>query len=276
MKRPETIRVAVLALLAVLSLTGVLSSLHNFLFLSPARGITAVFEERAERYQQCVYQSRQAVLDLKSDSTAGEHRHLMEPLSDALEFASFAVSASIVAVHVINIYLILSKPAGLALLSILFILLTVLQFVQNDRRLRNISMAVGTAAFVFIIAIPSSVILSGRLSLMYTSTLRQVTTGRMEAFSENGDALLERVAEEGSDFDESLLRTEIIVLVKGTPRYVWFGSASWLLDLALLPLGLSWLLYQLGILIANTVFGSFRMQKIGETLRRVFQKFDNS
>lgn len=263
---------AVLSLFALLALTGVLTSLMDFLFVSPARSATESFEERAESFQASIFLSRQTVFLLNSNPAIAEHGKLLTPLTDSLGFASFAVSAAIVAVHVINIFLILSEPAGLVLLSLLFILLSVLQFIEKDRRLRNISMAVGTAAYVFVFAMPVSVFVSGQLSQFYTSSLRYVTQGRLENFSEAGYLLLESLPDREEERNDYPLRTDLIVMVKGIPRFVWFGSASWLLDLAVIPVGLSWLLYRLGIFIANTIFGSFRMQKIGEIMKKIFRK----
>ncbi|HRW78674.1 MAG TPA: hypothetical protein P5207_08405, partial [Candidatus Sabulitectum sp.] len=55
--------------------------------------------------------------------------------------------------------------------------------------------------------------------------------------------------------------------VKGLSIYIWFGSASWPFDLILLPVILSWLYYRLGILLANTLFGSLHLQRLGRALQ---------
>jgi len=254
--------------LALLSFTGCFSIVTGFFFTSPARGATAHFEERAEDYLMFVDSAQGMIEEIEADSVFSRHSHLLEPLSESLGFATFAVSAASVAVHVINIYLILSKPLGSVLLGVLFIVLFIIRYAKRDRRLRNTAMALGTAAWVFMIAAPSSAIMSGQLSRVYTSSLRLAAGNRLATFGEEGSGLL---ADEHLPEDP---RRDLIILVKGLPNYVWFASASWLLDLVLLPLLLAWAFYRLGIFLANTLFGSFRLQKIGETLRRVFSERD--
>ncbi len=255
-------------LLAILSLTGCFSMVTGFLFTSPARGITAHIQERAENYRLFADSALTGIEDIKADTLFSGHSHLLEPLSESLDFAVFSVSAAAVAVHVINIYLILSKPVGSVLLGVLFIVLGLIRYVKRDGRLRNTAMALGTAAWVFMIAMPSAVIMSGQLSRIYTSSLRYAAGNRLQVFGEEGSRLTE-----GDPVPEDP-RRELIVLVKGLPNYVWFASASWLVDLVLLPLLLTWAFYRLGIFLANTLFGSFRIQKLGETVRRVFSKRD--
>lgn len=255
-------------LLALLSFTGCFSIITGFLFISPARGITAHFEERAENSRVLVDSACSIVEDMNADTVFATHSRLFTPLTESLDFSTFAVSAAAVAVHVINIYLILSKPLGAALLGVLFIVLGVIRHVKRDRRLRNTAMALGTAAWVFMIAIPSAVIVSGQLSRVYTSSLRHAAGNRLEIFGEEGSRLLEE------DPLPEDIRREVILLVKGLPNYVWFASASWLFDLVLLPLFLTWAFYRLGIFLANTLFGSFRIQKLGETVKRVLSDKD--
>ncbi len=255
-------------LLALLSFTGCFSMITGFLFTSPARRTTAHFEERAEDYRVLVDSACSIADDFKADTVFATHSILFEPLTESLDFSTFAVSAAAVAVHVINIYLILSKPLGAVLPGILFLLLGVIRLVDRDRRLRNTAMAIGTAAWVFLVAIPSAVIVSGQLSRVYTSSLRHAAGNRLETFGEEGSRLLEDVPLRDN------LRREVILLVKGLSNYVWFASASWLFDLVFIPVLLTWGLYRLGILLANTLFGSFKIQKLGETVRRILSDRD--
>lgn len=257
---------ALFFLLAVLSAAGVVSPLQDFLLVSPARDVTSAFELSAGRSEELVDSAGITVELLHSHRFYADHSHLLGSVADSLEFSRFAVSAAAIAVHVINIFLILSKPMGTVLLCLLFILLGVIRLVRRDRRLRNSSMALGTAAWVFIVAIPAAVTVSGGLTGIYTGNLRCAAGIRLEEFQENGEELVSRETAPGD------ARRDLIVLVKGLPNYIWFASASWLFDLILMPVFLSWAFYRLGIFLANTLFGSFRIQKIGSTLGSLFKK----
>jgi len=242
---------------------------HRYLFIAPARRTTEVFQERAVEYQTAVTEAQILVANSLTDQAFAPHGSLIEPSKDSLELARFSVTAAIVALHVINIYLILSGPVGQILAVLLFLLLAVLQF-SNRNRLRNISMAIGIASYVFLAAMPLAVTVSGKISAVYTGGLRYSALRRIGSFQENYTA----VASAAGTLGRPELRTRIILAVKGLNGCISGASLSWLLDLVVFPVALTWLLYRLGIFLANTLFGSFKIQKIGETLRRVFQRSD--
>jgi hypothetical protein len=187
--------------------------------------------------------------------------------ADSISLAWISVTAAIVALHIINIYLILSGPVGQVLTTLLFVLLLFLLFFDRNR-LRNICMAVGIASYVFLAAIPMGVMVSGRISAVYTGSLRYSAQRRMELLQQDYAA----VVDDAAFLTAPELRVRMITAVKGLNGSLAGASLSWLLDLLVFPAVLAWLFYRLGILLANTVFGSFKMHRFGETLKRVFQR----
>lgn len=256
-------------ILAVLTLSGIPGYLQHHLLILPARSVTFSLEESAEKLADAVEGSCMLADSLTADQRYEDYSSYFMPLSDALDFGVFATTVASVAVHVINIYLILSGPLGKVLLTVLFILLAIIPHVRKDRRLRNAAMATGTAAWVFWIAIPLAVVSTGQLTRIYTAALRFSTELRLAEFIQDGDCLL------AEDFEPEDPRREMILLVKGLQNYAGFAAGSLLLDVIALPVFLSWIYYRLGILVANTIFGSLHLEKLGTALNGCFKEEEN-
>lgn len=263
------LRILVLIALALLSATGVFASIHRYILVSPARRMTGDIQERAVEFQSTVHDTRQLMEFSLADPIVLSHETLVSKAADSIDLAWISVTAAIVALHIMNIYLILSGPVGQILTTLLFVLLLLLKFYDRNR-LRNISMAVGTASYVFLAAIPMGVTLSGEISAAFTGGLRYSAQRRMESFQFDYTALVN----EAAVLTPPEFRVGMITAAKGLNSSLAGASISWLLDLFLFPVLLTWLFYRLGILLANTFFGSFKMQKFGETLKKVFQRED--
>ncbi len=265
-------RVGVYLLLLLLSLT-FFPWVHRTVLVSPARNVTGNFEVKALEHGEMLSAVKQLTDVSDNNSPLERFDKTLSRFADRLVFGEVLTVASIVAAHVINIYLILSGPLGMILLVLLFLLLSVLVF-RDINRLRNISMATGIAAYVFIVAIPLAVIASDQLSKVYSGGLRYSCRSRVEQFEE-GFLRLEAEAASGvSTEKENRFRTELTILQKGLVGLVTRASASLLLDMVLLPVFLTWIFYRFGILSANTLFGSFRIQKMGRLLKTIFKGDD--
>lgn len=268
---PVSVRAGVFILLSFLSAAGVFAWAQQAVLTGPSRSVTESFEIKAAEHGELLNAAEQLMDVSGKDSPLERFGKILSPLSDALAFGGVLTAASTVAAHVVNIYLILSGPMGRILLSVLFLILVGLVFKDIDR-LRNISMATGIAAFVFIIAIPLGVVVSGELSKVYSGGLRYSCHSRIAQFEEEFTRLEAEAASGISPEKESMFRTELTILQKGLPGLVVGASASLLLDMALLPVFLTWIFYRFGIMLANTLFGSFQIQKMGRLLKSIFNR----
>ncbi len=196
-----------------------------------------------------------------------------EPLQDSIATGGFLAAPAVMAIHLVNIFLILSAPVGGLLFGVLFGVLILLEFMRDSFRLRNIAMAVGTAFWVFALAIPGSVLISGFISTAYSGPLRYASAVKLEAFRGDYSSLWQEWAgEEGKEVDGTRFEVKTAAMAKGLPGYVAFASISLIVDCVVLPVLLSWALYRLGLFLANTCFGTFRISRLGETLKRIIQK----
>ncbi len=250
-------KTAAFSFLALLSLAGFLTGMAGGPLVPPARGVIHRHKTALESYRSSLGDASEALALLKGSPGLSSHSGPMGQLDDPLSFSFPATDAAGVFAGVTSIFLILAGPLGFILLGVMFAFLAVIPHVERDRKLRNGAMALGISAWVFMAAIPLAVLTADGLGRIYTGPLRLAAEHRMDSFAEDGREL-EETGGEGRD---------VILLVKGLSNYIWFGSASWPFDLILLPVILSWLYYRLGILLANTLFGSLHLQRLGRAIQ---------
>ncbi len=267
------VRVFVYAFLAVVSLTGTTASILEFLLAKPARGVTGRFEVAAEFHSAQADSTSRMLNALPMVFPASAKDGPTEPLRDSIATGRLLAAPAVMAIHLVNIFLILSAPVGGLLFGVLFAVLILLEFMRDSFRLRNTAMAVGTAFWVFALAIPGSVLISGFISGAYSGPLRYASALKLEAFrSEYSSLWHEWAGEEGKELDGTRFEVKTAAMAKGLPGYVIFASISLIVDCVLLPVLLSWALYRLGLFLANTCFGTFRMSRMGETMKRIIQR----
>ncbi len=251
------IKTASFSLLALLSLAGFLAGMAGGPLVPPARGVMDSHKAALENYRSSLEDASEALDMLKGSPGLSSHSGPIGQIDDPLSFSFMVTTAAGVFAGITSIFLILAGPLGFILLGVMFAFLAVIPHVEGDRKLRNGAMALGISAWVFMAAIPLAVLTTGGLGRIYTGPLRLAAGHRMESFAEDGREL----AETGGE------ARDVILLVKSLSNYIWFGSASWPFDLIVLPVLLSWLYYRLGILLANTLFGSLHLQRLGRALQ---------
>ncbi len=257
MESRSLMKTAAFSLLALLCLAGFLTGTPGGPLATMARGVIDRRGEALESYRSSLTDVVVTFSLMKGSPGVSPHAGLLGQLDDPLAFSFPAATAAGVFAGVTSIFLILAGPVGFALLAMMFAFLAVIPHVERDRKLRNGAMALGTSAWVFMAAIPLAVLTSGGLERIYTGPLRLAAEHKMESFAEDGREL----AETGGE------ARDVILLVKGLSNYIWFGSASWPFDVIVLPVLLSWFYYRLGILLANTLFGSLHLQRLGSALQ---------
>lgn len=295
--RKRMIRVGVLLALAVLSITGVLTSLQHRLILPPAKDYVEASQEKALTAFVAISVVKGLIAVIEGSDVVGiEVGDIVQPLYDAIDITWKILALSLGALYAIEVLLLLSSVLGKLFLSLLFILALGLQFTKKDI-LRKAAGFTGILAFFFFIAIPATLAISGSLSQGYSKPVRDRFDQRMTEFQEEFKERLEDLKiSRMEDFititggnisltDFSLptvsfpkyyvvqtILSDMSDMVEELPELLIRTGVTWLLDVIIIPIGLLFLLYKLAILFTESLFGGSRADKLDKTLRKYLEK----
>lgn len=271
LSRTRLIRVGVLLALAVLSVTGVFSSLQDRTILPPAREYVERSQEKALTAFITISVVKGLVAVVEGSDVVGiEVGDIVQPLYDAIDITWKVLAASLATLYALEVLLILCGTLGRFFLSVLFVILLSLQFTRGDI-LRRAAFSVGILAFFFFAAIPLTLVIGGRLSEGYSRPVRQQFDTRMEEFRQEFQVRVEEMQngdliEFGSWTDPGIsfpsfhivmaVLTDMGELVKELPELLFRTGVTWLLDVAVIPMGLLFILYRLALLFMGSVFGT--------------------
>lgn len=271
LNRARLIRVGVLLALSVLSVAGVFSSLQDRTILPPAREYVERSQEKALTAFITISVVKGLVAVVEGSDVVGiEVGDIVQPLYDAIDITWKVLAASLATLYALEVLLILCGTLGRFFLSVLFVILLSLQFTRGDI-LRRAAFSVGILAFFFFAAIPLTLVIGGRLSEGYSRPVRQQFDTRMEEFRQEFQERVEEMQsgdliEFGSwtDPDISFPKFEIVKailidmkeLVEKLPELLFRTGVTWLLDVAVIPIGLLFILYKLAQIFMGSVFGS--------------------
>ncbi len=131
--RKRMIRVGVLLALAVLSITGVLTSLQHRLILPPAKDYVEASQEKALTAFVAISVVKGLIAVIEGSDVVGiEVGDIVQPLYDAIDITWKILALSLGALYAIEVLLLLSSVLGKLFLSLLFILALGLQFTKKD------------------------------------------------------------------------------------------------------------------------------------------------
>jgi len=271
LNRTRLIRVGVLFALNVLSVTGVFKALQDRTILPPAREYVERSQEKALTAFITISVVKGLVAVVEGSDVVGiEVGDIVQPLYDAIDITWKVLAASLATLYALEVLLVLCGTLGGFFLSVLFIVLLVLQLVRGEA-LRRAAYFTGILAFFFFVAIPLTLVIGGRLSEGYSRPIRLQFDTRMEEFRQEFQERVEEMQsgdliEFGSWTDPGIsfpsyhivraILTDMEELVKELPELLFRTGVTWLLDVAVIPMGLLFILYRLALLFMGSVFGS--------------------
>lgn len=271
LNRTRLIRVGVLFALTVLSVTGVFSALQNRTILPPAREYVEQSQDKALTAFITISVVKGIVAVVEGSDVVGiEVGDIVQPLYDAIDITWKVLAASLATLYALEVLLILCGTIGRFFLSALFVILLALQFTGGDM-LRRAAFSVGILAFFFFAAIPLTLVVAGYISEGYSKNVRLEFDSRMEEFRLEFQERVEEMQngnmiEFGSWTDPNIsfpkfevVKTILIDmkgLVEKLPELLFRTGVTWFLDVAVIPMGLLFILYKLALFFMGSVFGS--------------------
>jgi len=271
LNRKALTRAGVLFALAVLSATGVFEALQDRTILAPAREYVERSQEKALTAFITISVVKGLVAVVEGSDVVGiEVGDIVQPLYDAIDITWKVLAASLATLYALEFLLILCGTLGRFFLSVLLVILLVLQFSRREI-LRRAAFSACIPAFFFFAAIPLTLVLGGRLSDGFSRPVRLQFDTRMEEFREDFQDRVEEMQsgdliEIGSWTDPGIsfpsfhivmaVLADMGELVKELPELLFRTSVTWLLDVAVIPMGLLFILYKLALFFIGSVFGS--------------------
>lgn len=260
-----------LVALAVLSITGVFTILQDKAVLPPAREYVEQSQEKALTAFITISVVKGLVAVVEGSDVVGiEVGDIVQPLYDAIDITWKVLAASLATLYALEVLLILCGTLGRFFLSALFVILLALQLTRCEALKRGACFT-GILAFFFFAGIPLTLVIGGRLSEGYSRPVRLEFDSRMEefrlAFQERVEGMQSgNLVEFGSWTDPSISFPKIEVvkailidmkgLVEKLPELLFRTGVTWLLDVVVIPMGLLFILYKLGLLFMGSVLGS--------------------
>lgn len=271
LNRTRLIRVGVLLSLSVLSVTGVFAMLQDKAILPPAREYVEQSQEKALASFITISVVKGIVAVVEGSDVVGiEVGDVVQPLYDAIDITWKVLAASLATLYALEALLILCGTLGRLFLSALFISLLALQFARSDI-LRRAAFLSGILALFFFAAIPLTLVVAGHLSEGYSKNIRLEFDDRMEQFRSEFQERVEEIqdgdlVEFGSwtapevSFPKIEIVKAILTDMKGLaeklPELLFRTGVTWLLDVAVIPMVLLFILYKLALLFMGSVFVS--------------------
>lgn len=264
-------RAGVLFALAVLSATGVFSALQERTILLPAREYVERSQEKALTAFITISVVKGLVAVVEGSDVVGiEVGDIVQPLYDAIDITWKLLAASLATLYALEVLLVLCGTLGGFFLSVLFVVLLAFQIFHGET-LRRAAFFTGILAFFFFAAIPLTLVMGGRLSEGYSRPVRLEFDTRMEEFRQEFQDRVDEMqtgdlVEFGSWTDPGIsfpgyhivraVLADMGELVKELPELLFRTGVTWLLDVAVIPMGLLFILYRLALLFIGSVFGS--------------------
>lgn len=302
-QRHRTVTLSILFVLAILSITGVLTTLQQKVILPPAENYIEESQEKALTAFVTISIVKGLVAVVEGSDVAGiEVGDIVQPLYDSIDITWKLITASLATLYTLEIVLELCGFLGSVFLAIVFILLGVMQFTKRES-LGKFTFFFGILAFSFYFAIPASLFLSGKLSSGYSADIQDEFDLRMGEFEENFESRLEEAKHAGlidmegwpprltGSFpnldiewpDLSSISSPQYIVISGIvvdmkdlidvlPELLLRTGATWLLDVMIIPLGMLFLLYRLALLFADSFLGSSRADKFEKAVTRSLEK----
>jgi hypothetical protein len=269
--KTRMIRAGVLFALAVMSVTGVFAMLQDKAILPPAREYVEQSQDKALTAFITISVVKGIVAVVEGSDVVGiEVGDIVQPLYDAIDITWKVLAASLATLYALEVLLVLCGTLGRFFLSALFIALLAMQFTRCDI-LRRAAFSAGILAFFFFAAIPLTLVVAGHLSEGYSKNVRLEFDSRMEQFRSEFQERVEEIQdgdlvalENWPNLRISFPKIEIVKailidmkeLVEKLPELLFRTGVTWLLDVALIPMGLLFILYKLALLFMGSVFGS--------------------
>jgi hypothetical protein len=285
--RKRMIRVGILLALAILSITGVLTNFQRHVILPPAENYVEASQEKALKAFVTISIVKGLVAVIEGSDVVGiEVGDIVQPLYDAIDITWKLITGSLAALYAIEVLLDLCATLGRFFLSVLFVLTLALQF-ANKGTIKKAAYFTGILAFSFFIAIPLTLVLSGRISEGYSKPVQEQFDTRMEQFQTDFKDRVDEIQDgdlisfEGSitspriTFPKYYVVQAILIdmgeLIKELPELLLRTGVTWLLDVVIIPLGLLLILYKLALLFTEALFGSTGTDKLDRTLKKYLE-----
>jgi hypothetical protein len=282
------LRTGILLTLAILSITGVLTKFQQKVILPPAESYVEQSQEKALKAFVTISIVKGLVGVIEGSDVAGiEVGDIVQPLYDAIDITWKLITASLAALYAIEVLLLLCSSSGKFFLIAVFILALILQFADRDI-IKRAAYFTGILSFCFFIAIPLTLVISGRLSENYSKPIREQFDTRMEQFqTEFNDRIDELKTGDLISFEGSITSPRITFpkyyivqailidmgeLIDELPELLLRTGVTWLLDVVVIPLGLLLILYKLAMLFTEALFGDDRTDKLDRTLRKYLEQ----
>lgn len=289
-KRKRIITAGILFLLAVLSITGLAERFQRGVILPPAETYVEQSQEKALAAFITISAVKGIVAVIEGSDVVGiEVGDVVQPLYDAIDITWKLITASLASLYVIEILLDLCGSLSSVFLTITFTALLVFQFIRKTP-IRRAAWFTGILSFTFFIAIPMTLLISGKFSESYSKPVREEFDTRMEQFQLDYETRInevwqgELVALEGGNigWDEiefpsvEFPKLEIVIgimegmgqVAEQLPDLLIRTGVTWLLDVIIVPLGLLILLYRLALLFTESVFGAARADRLERIIRK--------
>ncbi len=299
----KLVTISLLFVFALLSVTGVMSSLQQKLILPPAENYVAESQEKALAAFVTISVVKGLVAVVEGSDVVGiEVGDIVQPLYDSIDITWKLITACLATLYTLEVILKLCSYLGSLFLTVLFVLLGTVQFFRNDS-LKKLAYFFGVLAFAFYLAIPVSLFLSGKISSSYSEGIQDEFDLRMGEFEENFSSRLEEAKHagliqiegwpprvEGSFPNFSIewpdlasvtspqyqVIAGIVVdmkdLIDVLPEVLLRTGVTWLLDVIVIPLGMLFLLYKLLLIFIDSFLGSVRAQKFEKAVSRVLEE----
>jgi len=299
--KKRMIAAGILLTLAVLSVTGVLTSLQRKLILPPAESYVEASQEKALTAFITVSAVKGLIAVVEGSDVVGiEVGDVVQPLYDAIDITWKILALSLGALYAIEILLGLSAVLGKVFLSLMFILALVTLFAKQSI-LRKAAVFTGVLGFFFFVAVPVTLAVSGSLSESYSKPVRDRFDLSMTEFQENFQERLDELKVSGMEdfitvtggsvewhgihpdiafpsvsFPKYYIVQTILAdmsdMVKELPELLIRTGVTWLLDVIIIPVGLLFLLYRLAILFTESLFGGVTADRLDRTLKKYLEK----
>jgi len=281
------IRVGILLALAILSISGVLTRFQRQVILPPAESYVTQSQEKALKAFVTISIVKGLVAVIEGSDVVGiEVGDIVQPLYDAIDITWKLITASLASLYAIEVLLTLCATLGKFFLSALFILALALQFAEKDT-IKKAAYFSGILAFSFFIAIPVTLVLSGKLSENYSKPIQEQFDTRMEQFQTDFKARVDEIQNgdlisfEGTitspriSFPKYYIVQAILIdmgqLIEELPELLLRTGVTWLLDVVIIPLGLLLILYKLALLFTESLFGSAGTDRLDRTLKKYLE-----
>ncbi|HOP27110.1 MAG TPA: hypothetical protein PLM22_09170 [Candidatus Sabulitectum sp.] len=299
--KKRMITAGILLTLAILSITGVLTSLQRIVILPPAENYVEASQEKALTAFITVSAVKGLIAVVEGSDVVGiEVGDVVQPLYDAIDITWKILALSLGALYAIEILLGLSGVLGKVFLSSMFILALVTQFTKKTI-LRKAAVLTGALGLFFFVAVPITLAVSGSLSEGYSKPVRDRFDLSMTEFQESFQARLDElkvsrmedfitvaggsvewhgvypdISFPSISFPKYYIVQAILAdmsdMVKELPELLIRTGVTWLLDVIIIPVGLLFLLYRLAILFTESLFGGAKADRLEKTLKKYLEK----